>query len=303
MALTRSLTAIFSGAFILSTRTPHCSLYRNFKFSPKRLSLLQMFLPLSLVLSRTRKEPTLFPGRRSSSSAFWRSTPSNSQLTDQKTRSELRKISFTWTHNIKIYYYHFLLALLKQRYFNRETLSFPLPFIIKEQFVITHGTLLPRGCWVCSSPSPFGQSALSTNKPPWPPNKGKEELTTDLSLWPLLYTSNLEPVTHAPFFFFYFLVLVSKCVHVYIEKLYCFLKEVGQSVIVLCNDSELVPHSVDGLADFRGGVVLEHDHHVVLWTCQEQYLQRLQTHPNADARPSWFVNVQKCSKTGRQSLD
>lgn len=51
---------------------------------------------------------------------------------------------------------------------------------------------------------------------------------------------------------------------------------------VLCDDSELLPHPKDGLADFRSRVVLEHYHHVVFWACQEQYLQLLQTQTNAD---------------------
>lgn len=59
-------------------------------------------------------------------------------------------------------------------------------------------------------------------------------------------------------------------------------------MIVLSNESELLPHPVDGLADFSRRVVLKHHDHVILWTCQDNYLQHLQTQPNVATQASRF---------------
>lgn len=72
---------------------------------------------------------------------------------------------------------------------------------------------------------------------------------------------------------------------VWVGKLDCFNQEC-KNIILLSDDSELLPHPVDGLADFRRRVVLKHHHHVIFQTCQEQYLLRLQTQPNADIQTS-----------------
>ncbi len=69
-----------------------------------------------------------------------------------------------------------------------------------------------------------------------------------------------------------------------------------KNMIVLSKDSELLPHLVDRLADFSRRVVLKHHCHVVLQTCQEQYLQRLQTRPNAAAQRSWFGKRIRCPR-------
>lgn len=58
--------------------------------------------------------------------------------------------------------------------------------------------------------------------------------------------------------------------------------------IVLGDKSELLPHPVDGLADFRWWIVLKHHHHVIFQTCQEQYLQHSQTQLNSGTQTLWF---------------
>lgn len=53
-----------------------------------------------------------------------------------------------------------------------------------------------------------------------------------------------------------------------------FLSKITKNIVVLSDKSELLSHLVDGLADFSRWVVFKHHHHIVLRTCQEQYLQR-----------------------------
>lgn len=99
------------------------------------------FPPLSLALSRTMKEPTRFPGRPSSSSAFCLSTPSNSQL------ERYRKRGSPWSWSPR-----------KHKW---EGGAAP-----------TRGRLWRRGWRGCSSPARCGLSGPSTSRPLCPPERG-----------------------------------------------------------------------------------------------------------------------------------
>lgn len=63
-------------------------------------------------------------------------------------------------------------------------------------------------------------------------------------------------------------------------------------MIVLSEDSKLLPHSVGGLADFRRGVILKHHHRVVLRACNCN-IESIYKQPNTDRQTSQQGNVLK----------
>ena len=98
-------------------------------------------------------------------------------------------------------------------------------------------------------------------------------------------------VSTSPYYFLIFIcdLLSEKCMSG--SETWILFKQECKNVIVLCEDLELLPHPVDGFADIRRRVVLEHHHRVLLRICQEQYLRHLQTDTRCFTDLIW-----KCQK-------
>lgn len=173
--------------------------------------------------------------------------------------------------------------------------------------MLTHGTLLRHDCWECSSPSPFGQSGLSTSNPPWPPqNKPKrnQRLTShrDTSLC-CIHPSTKQPKNvYDSFLFKLTAPVLAICdlnkmnlqrsvllvcatnglcyvfANGFVVPGFLGVNAQGRNMDVLWDDSELLPDPEDRLTDVRRWVVLDQHQHFVVWTCQKNSLMLRHRH-------------------------